>query len=371
MKKLLILTLTLLLISASALTVSAAQPKVGDKLGDVLYTDIVAYIDGYPIRSYNIGGNTYVVAEDLVDYGFNVVWDGDARTLTIKYQREFIPTENPYGDVTISPLKGSVGMPAMPYLFTDIVTFIEYPNAHSNTEQTISVKLDSFNVGGRTCIKIDDIAAHKGSLEWSAEERTIRFTSNPIANGLCSDATPHKWEEDGIITRTPTIFSEGKKLQKCTVCGFYKYTSVDKVSGRTAGYHEYDESNIYEKSFNNKSEYPLARFGYQITSDTPNDLRIIEEHTLKPNTEYTVTVEVTTENVVDVESPDDPLGACIAIGDNISDGLIGTNDRTVLEVNGTTDENGRLEIQLCLGHHFHLSTGSADFVKITITENGN
>ena len=40
----------------------SAAPKVGDKLGDVLYTDIRTFIDGWYIDSYNIGGNTYIGA---------------------------------------------------------------------------------------------------------------------------------------------------------------------------------------------------------------------------------------------------------------------------------------------------------------------
>ena len=38
--------------------------------GEALNTDIRAYIDEIPIRSYNIGGKTGIVAEDLRDYGF-------------------------------------------------------------------------------------------------------------------------------------------------------------------------------------------------------------------------------------------------------------------------------------------------------------
>lgn len=55
-----------------ALPVCALTP--GEEIGQVLYTDIVAYIDGYAIRSYNINWNTYIVVEDLAAYGFDVTW---------------------------------------------------------------------------------------------------------------------------------------------------------------------------------------------------------------------------------------------------------------------------------------------------------
>ena len=81
-KKLMALLLTaVMLCSMLALPAQAAQYKVGDAIGNVLYTDIVTYIDGYAIRSYNINGYTYIVAEDLLMYGFSVVWNGAAKTL--------------------------------------------------------------------------------------------------------------------------------------------------------------------------------------------------------------------------------------------------------------------------------------------------
>ena len=74
---------------AAALTLTLAVPaaaeenKIGDVVGHTYYTDIAARINGHPLRSYNIGGETAVVAEDLREYGFSVVWDGEARTLTV------------------------------------------------------------------------------------------------------------------------------------------------------------------------------------------------------------------------------------------------------------------------------------------------
>ena len=41
-------------------------------IGNVLSTDIVTFIDRTPIRSYNYQNHTYVIAEKLRDYGFDV-----------------------------------------------------------------------------------------------------------------------------------------------------------------------------------------------------------------------------------------------------------------------------------------------------------
>lgn len=48
-----------------------------------LHTDILAYINGAPIRSFNINGFTGIVAEDLLQYGFGVYYDDVARILEI------------------------------------------------------------------------------------------------------------------------------------------------------------------------------------------------------------------------------------------------------------------------------------------------
>ncbi len=56
---------------------------IGDDVGDVLATDIKAYVQGKPIRSMNIDGYTAVVAEDLRQYGFDVVWTPADRKVTI------------------------------------------------------------------------------------------------------------------------------------------------------------------------------------------------------------------------------------------------------------------------------------------------
>ena len=87
-------------------------PAVGDVIGHVLHTDIVCYIDGHPIRSYNIGGNTWIVAEDLLSYGFEVTWLGDERRLVIGTGRTASSDE--YRPVAGSTDSGVPGTPASP-----------------------------------------------------------------------------------------------------------------------------------------------------------------------------------------------------------------------------------------------------------------
>ncbi len=55
----------------------------GTPIGYYYETDIVTYLDNVPIIAYNIGGRTYVHAEEMRKFGYDVVWNALERTLTI------------------------------------------------------------------------------------------------------------------------------------------------------------------------------------------------------------------------------------------------------------------------------------------------
>ena len=107
-----------LIVVMLVLPANALQP--GDPIGWVLHTDIVAYIDDRPIRSYNINGYTYVVAEELAEYGFSVEWSerGDGVLSIGARDREitsdYVPEDNAH----------RAGKPALPYYYTRILTYM-------------------------------------------------------------------------------------------------------------------------------------------------------------------------------------------------------------------------------------------------------
>ena len=55
----------------------------GTVLGNYYETDIVTYLDGTPITAYNIGGRTYIWAEQMRDFGYTVDWNEADRTLAV------------------------------------------------------------------------------------------------------------------------------------------------------------------------------------------------------------------------------------------------------------------------------------------------
>lgn len=69
------------LLSTVATAANESEQSVGMCLGHVYSTDIVTYVDGMPITSYNIGGKTVIAAKDLMEYGFQVNWSEEDRTV--------------------------------------------------------------------------------------------------------------------------------------------------------------------------------------------------------------------------------------------------------------------------------------------------
>lgn len=130
--------MAMLALSALALG-SSASAQVGDAVGSIYTTDIVAYVDDMPIKSYNIGGKTAIVIEELREYGFYVDWRPDERRLVVK--TEYKPQTSPaYTHVTDTP-----GKPVGSIYETDIAVTIN------------GIEIPSFNLGGITAVAIEDI----------------------------------------------------------------------------------------------------------------------------------------------------------------------------------------------------------------------
>ena len=122
-----------------------------------LHTDIVAYINGAAVRSFNIDGFTGVVAEDLIQYGFGVYYDDSVRTLEIiRLNNKITSTYVP--EAPTAP----VGSKNREIYDTDIKTYV-----NGNLVQ-------SFNIGGETIIFIDELLCY-GKVVWHPEERKICY----------------------------------------------------------------------------------------------------------------------------------------------------------------------------------------------------
>jgi len=122
-------------------------------------------------------------------------------------------------------------------------------------------------------------------------------------------------------------------------------------------------SNFYKDYSTCKTD----KFSYCISDTNANDLRIIKEYKLKPNTLYVVLVDIKTKNVVNKENTTNPLGANISVGDYINSvSVSGTSNWKTVQVVGESDSSGYLNVSMNLGYYSNTCTGTAWFENIQI-----
>ncbi len=151
---------------------------VGDVCGHIYSTDIIAYINSLPVPSYNVGGKTAIILEDLnADgnryYGVNCEYNDEERLLTAKLEY----AGGGYGP-KIS--RGKTGEIVGEIYETDIQVILN------------GFLVKGYNIGGKTAVCIEDIGnASDGSVNneygyskflsnyrWDAKNREIHL--NPI-----------------------------------------------------------------------------------------------------------------------------------------------------------------------------------------------
>lgn len=154
MKKMVPILLTMvILISCSTIL---AQAKTGDVIGSALHTDIVVYINNYAIPSYAVNGQSAIVAEDLRNFGFDVIWDNYSRSLTINRN------SNPY----VKPMQVEKGYKTGSHFTSILETDIKV--------WALGRKLTSYAINGYTMIPAEELTMF-GTVTWKENERALKI----------------------------------------------------------------------------------------------------------------------------------------------------------------------------------------------------
>lgn len=155
MKK--VLSVLLVIVTLLSLnTVSFA--KTGDVVGKIYSTDIKAYINGVWVDSYNIGGKTVVIIEDITN---QFAYADDIRTLVVW---DFAPS-NLVGTKKTKSQKS--GVPVGKIYETDIKTIFR------------GKELTAYSLNGKMAVEIEELGFDNefsdigGKYIWNAEDRTI------------------------------------------------------------------------------------------------------------------------------------------------------------------------------------------------------
>jgi hypothetical protein len=130
----------------------------GDILGDVLYSDIVAYINGSAIPTSITNGKTMVVVEDLRNYGFSVAWNADDFTLRVELNKNAV-----WSPLPVEQNAMPVGSFKTNYVFSTVRTYLS------------GELVESFAIDGRTLIDFELLAKY-GSVVWDNSDRSLRLT---------------------------------------------------------------------------------------------------------------------------------------------------------------------------------------------------
>ncbi len=223
----------ILVLSLSCCFCTMASAKNGDVIGKALHSDIVAYINHYAIPSYIVNDRVVVIAEDLKNFGFNVMWDSNTRTLNI------------YRNTSKSVYKmnfNKEGKPGTVYkdvLETDIKVYAD------------RALITSYNIDGKTMIPLEELTMF-GSFAWVPEIRALKMW---IEDGLQINSSMQNIHQFGY-TNTQTVNASSNYYPNSTIPTYTSVTGVQQNRGpsfETNGAiysYKYTTDNDIEKYFN-------------------------------------------------------------------------------------------------------------------------
>ena len=164
----------LCIILVTAILFSLFVPVTGvlanSYVGTAVKSDTIAYINNYPIPSYNLNGYTFIQVEDLAYYGFDIKWNEYNKTLRI------IRNDSPYIDFipTFRPAEWEIGQTEFDMHTTNVRTYIG----------NYGYEIECYSgLPGCTYINIENIAVF-GEIQYVPELKHVKIW---IKNLECYD----------------------------------------------------------------------------------------------------------------------------------------------------------------------------------------
>ena len=209
----------------------------GDVIGNIYSTDIKAYINGTEVPSYNIGGKTVIIVEDVIKYNY---YNDDLRTLIVGSISPQTVIEGKNNQTT--PPGRIVGK----VYETDIKTYI------------YNKQLTSYSLNGKMAVAIEELGDDNtfsdigGKFIWNEKERTISLEF--MYNRYISDIMREKGVNMNISDNYEISF-ESSPIVNGSLSGSFKIpqdeafkplTLNDDIIGyfcRPESTHFYDDGN--------------------------------------------------------------------------------------------------------------------------------
>lgn len=280
-----------LILAGNAFSMFALAYNIGDVTGNYLSTDIITYVEDVCVPSYNINGRTAVVVQHLNALGtgrnFGVSFDEASRVLTIA-DTDIYGTGSADA-LVFTPQADSlpVGTPAGNVYYTDITT-----NFNGAT-------IESFNIGGLTCVYADDLARLCGTYLWDEATRSVRVVRTdelpPRVHKTSAVRTLGARQSD--ITKSETFARWGTPSSSYLVHnpdGTYTAVEVDEH----INIESYDSSFNHLSSFAIKKELPL--FGALLFGKDYNYIAFGQENLLDDNSREVIKIVIYDKSFVKI-----------------------------------------------------------------------
>lgn len=156
-----------LLFAAQSISATAAQ---GDIAGEVYETDIKTYCFGKELRSYNIGGQTVIICEDMRGFGMDVVWDNEKRTLDVT---------DKYPVFTYEPNSVQRNIDAEYAAFSQSpLQDVRYIYESDITVSWNGMPIRAYALNGVMGVIAEDLRNYGYNVEWNDVDRTLNISQN-------------------------------------------------------------------------------------------------------------------------------------------------------------------------------------------------
>ena len=206
--------------------------KNGDVVGNVYSTDILAFINDVPVPSYNIGGKTVIIPEDLEDYGIQCTYSDDLRTLLI-----YCFTWDP--SLRKQVARGVAGRVTGKIYETDIRTYVN------------GLPVQAYSLNGKMAVAIEDLgqvfdlnmeySPYNMRYVWDSKDRAVSLyflydNSYIIMDILAAKSLSLDFENDNIHLYANRQYSGGTAITGSNTADFNPHASFPLYySGERAG----------------------------------------------------------------------------------------------------------------------------------------
>lgn len=252
--------------------------------GDLLETDIKASINGCRINSYNVNGYTAVFAEDLGKYGLDVVWNEQARTVTIARN----DMEEFSGNIVFDSEAVTVGKKVGEAYFTDIRAIVK------------GITVLSYNINGKTAIFFDALKLF-GDVSFDEKTRAVTCTIDGLTYKKPL-VTITDLEEEKTDTETETVVTP-PEVDIIPKEGYYSNGYVpdyNAVTGAKLLNHKEMQNGYVSYTYDNYDEFAADKYithivdkdGFVFNKTDQKDTSIIYYYT---KGSYAIAIEIETK----------------------------------------------------------------------------